>query len=66
MKNGDLSAASISTFIFGKVPISSLKLNASLYLYNISMTCFFSESVRQDLSTVYDTRSGFSINRINY
>ena len=40
----------ISTFIFGQVPVSSLKLNVSLYLYIISMTCFFSESVRQDFS----------------
>ena len=35
----------------GQVPISSLKLNASLYLYSISITCFFSESTRHDLST---------------
>ena len=26
--------------MFGQVPISSLKLNASLYLYSISMMCF--------------------------
>ena len=50
MKNGDLSVMSISTSIFGQVPISSLKLNASLYLYNISMTCFCSESDRHDFS----------------
>ena len=33
--------SSISTYIFGHVPISSLKLNASLLLYNISITSFF-------------------------
>ena len=33
-KNGDLSVTSVSTSIFGHVPISSLKLNASLYLYS--------------------------------
>ena len=51
MKNGDLSVTSISTSTLGHVPISSLKLNASFYLYSITITCFFfSSSVRHDLS----------------
>ena len=41
---------SVSTSIFGQVPILSLKLNAYFYLYNISITYFFSASVRHDLS----------------
>ena len=49
-KTDGLSVTSISTSKFGQVPISSLKLNASLYLYNMSITCYFSESIRQDLS----------------
>ena len=49
-ENGYLSVMSISTSIFGEAPISSLKLNVSLYLYNISMICFFSGSDRQDIS----------------
>ena len=50
VKNGDLSVTSISTAVLGHVPISSLRLNASLYLYNISITSFFSLSVRHDFS----------------
>ena len=50
MKNGDLSVTSISTSIFGQVPILSLKLNASFYLYSMSITSFFSLSVKQDFS----------------
>ena len=50
MKNGDLSVIFISTSIFGQVSISSLHLKASLYLYNICMTCFFSGSDRHDFS----------------
>ena len=37
-KNDDLSVTSISTSIFRQVPISSLKVNAPLYLYNMSIT----------------------------
>ena len=50
IKKGDLSLMSISTSILEQVPISSLKLNVSLYLCNISTTYFFSVSDRQDLS----------------
>ena len=61
MKNGDLSVTSISTSIFGHVPISSHKLNVSLYFYNISITCFFSTSVRHDLSkSTYLSNISFS------
>ena len=36
--------------LFGHVPISSLKLKASLYLYNISITSSFSSSIKYVLS----------------
>ena len=49
-KNGYLSIMSIPTSIFGHVPISALKLNASIYLYNISITSSFSSSIKQVLS----------------
>ena len=49
-KNWDLSLTSISTSMLGHVPISSLRLNPSLYLYNISITSFFSSFVRHELS----------------
>ena len=45
-KNGDLSITSNSTSILGHVPISSLKLNASQYLYSISISYSFSEVFR--------------------
>ena len=45
VKNGELLMTSISTLILGYVPLSSLKLNASLYLYNMSSKNF-SESVK--------------------
>ena len=35
--------------MLGHVPISSLQLNASLYLYGISITSFFSSSVKHVL-----------------
>ena len=41
MKIGDLSVTSISIYLLRHVGISSLKLNASLNLYSISITCFF-------------------------
>ena len=50
MKKRDLSVTSTSTSILGHVAISSLKLNVSLYVYNISITCFFSSYVSPDLS----------------
>ena len=50
MKNGDLSVTSISISILEHVPISSLRLNASLYFFNISSTSFFSFSIRHDFS----------------
>ena len=61
MKNGDLHVMSISTSMFGHVPISSLKLNVSLYLYNISITCYFSTPDRHDLSeSTYLSNSSLS------
>ena len=42
MKNGYLSITSISTSILGYVSISFLKLNASVYLHNISINSSFS------------------------
>ena len=42
MENGDLSITSISTSKLGHMSISSLKLNASLYLYNLSIDSSFS------------------------
>ena len=50
MKKGDLSVTSISILMLGHSPISSLKLNASLYWYNESLTCFFSILVKHELS----------------
>ena len=50
IKNGDLSVTSISTFILGHVPIASLKLNASLYLYNRPTTSPFSSLLKHELS----------------
>ena len=41
-KNGYLSVTLISTSMLGHVPISCLKLKASLYLYNIYITSFCS------------------------
>ena len=49
MKNGDLFVTSISTSMLGYVPISSLRLNASLYLNNISITFIFSSLLRHEL-----------------
>ena len=48
-KNGNLSVILIYTLMLGQVPILSLKLNAPLYLYNMSISSFFSFSVKQDL-----------------
>ena len=49
-KNGGLSVTLISTLILGHVPISSLRLNSSLYLYSKSITSFFSFLLRHELS----------------
>ena len=43
-KNGDLFIMSISTSMLGQVPILSLKLKASLDLYNVSTASSFSSS----------------------
>ena len=50
MKNGDFSVTSISISMLGHSPISSLRLNASLYLCNKSLTCVFSTLVKHELS----------------
>ena len=65
-KNGDLSVTSISTSILGHAPVSSLKLNASLYLYSMSIPSLFSFSGRHDLSKNMTLRSSFLHNRINF
>ena len=63
IKNGDLSVMSIS--MLGHVPISSLKLNASLYLYNIFMTSFFSSSVKHELSrSIYFSNISLSVKHL--
>ena len=49
IKNGDLSVTSISTSMFGHVSISSLRSNASLYLYNICITFIFSSLLKHEL-----------------
>ena len=41
--------ASISTSMLGHVPISSLRLNVSLYLYSISITLNFSSLFKHDI-----------------
>ena len=61
-KNGNLSVTSISTSILGHVPISSLRLNASLYLYNIYITSLFSSLFRHELSkSIYLSRIYLSV-----
>ena len=50
MKNGDLSVMSISILMLGHSPILSLRLNASLYLYNKSLTYVFSILDKYELS----------------
>ena len=62
IKNGDLSVTSISTSMFGHVPISSLRLNASLYLYNISITFTFSSLFRHEvLKSMYFSNISLSV-----
>ena len=50
IKNGDLSITSISISILGHIPISTLRLSASLYLYSMSITSFFSSLDSHDVS----------------
>ena len=50
MKNGILSITSISTSIFGHVPIPSNKQNVSLYLYSIPINSSFSFMVKHKVS----------------
>ena len=49
LKNGDLSVTSISASMFRHVPISSARLNASLYLNNISIAFIFSSLTKHEL-----------------
>ena len=52
-KNGDLSVTSISISMLGHVPISCLKLKASLYLYTISITSFSSSCRHVWFKSIY-------------
>ena len=58
MKNGVLSVMSISNLTLGHIPMSSLKLKVSLYLYINSLTSFFSGLVRHELSKSICHRHG--------
>ena len=52
---------SVSTSILGQVPISSLKLN-TLYLYSMSITSFFSLSIKHDFSkSIYFSNISLSV-----
>ena len=53
-KNGDLSVTSISTSILGACNyFITYGLNAYLYLYNMSITSFFSAMFKHELSKLY-------------
>ena len=64
-KNGDLSVTSIPTCILRHVPISCLKLNASLYSYNKCLTSVISPFVKQELSKLMQV-SKFSLSCISF
>ena len=66
-KNGELSIMSISTSILGHESISSLKLNVSLYLYNISITFGLNITVSKQIFVIskvskFCTNLSFNVN----